>query len=97
MPTSVAAARARCISVSISPVSAKNDITVWLAGSLPLRTSAFCTPVGNAIPMSLNAVRRGPVEGSEPSHFSTIGTTSVSVNAPTRKNVKSAALSKRSL
>ena len=45
--------------------------------------------------MSRKAVFLGPVEGSEASHFSTIGTTSASVKAPTMKNVKSAALANR--
>ncbi len=37
MLSSVAAARARCISSSFSPVSAKNAIAVWLAGSFPFK------------------------------------------------------------
>ena len=92
----MAAARARCISSSFRPVSAKNAITVWLAGSLPFTTSAFGAPVGKVSPCRGTRCGAGPVEGSDASHCSTIGTTSASVNAPAMKNVKSAALANRS-
>ena len=38
-----------------------------------------------------------PVDGSDATHFSSSGVISASVNAPTKKYVKSAALPKRAL
>jgi hypothetical protein len=47
------------------------------------------------MPMSRDAEVRRPVEGSEPTYRPSSGVTSSILNAPTMKNVKSAALAKR--
>ena len=79
------AARARCISYSSKPGSAKNDSTVWAAGSFPFFTSSFTMPAGNLTPMSRYADVFLPCDGRVATHFSSNGVIPSTVKAPTKK------------
>ena len=91
------AACTRWVSSSSSPVSAKKVMTVWLRGSCPFVTFSRTTSVGNCSRISPNFASRVPRDGSEPRYVASSGVISSTLNAPTKKNVKSAALAKRCL
>ena len=71
-------------------------MTVWLRGSRPFSTVTRSIVAGKRDAEILD-VRpcAAPVDGSEPTYRASSGSASSTLNAPTMKNVKSAAFAKR--